>query len=86
MFGNSMLFDKSNQLWADKRKSLSAAFYKEKMNIMLKQIVKQTSELTKSLLDKYADQPDKHCNLSREISDLVMKCIQLCVFGQINQD
>ncbi len=42
--GNSILFDKSNELWSTKRKHLSAAFYKEKMTSMLKTIMSMTND------------------------------------------
>ena len=43
-FGNSILFDKSNELWATKRKHLSSAFYKDKMTGMLQMIIAITSK------------------------------------------
>ena len=46
IFGDSMLFDKSDKLWSDKRKSLSAAFYKEKMIAMLRTIIAVTNKKT----------------------------------------
>lgn len=37
--GDSILFNPSNELWAQKRKHLSAAFYKDKLNAMLEMII-----------------------------------------------
>ena len=35
LFGNSLVFDESNELWAKKRKHITAALYKEKLVKML---------------------------------------------------
>lgn len=41
--GDSILFQESSELWAKKRKSLSVAFYKEKLMKML-EVVKKCME------------------------------------------
>ena len=43
-FGNGLLFIESNELWREKRKHLSAAFYKEKMIAMLETVTELTYE------------------------------------------
>lgn len=43
-FDDSILFDKSNERWAKKRKHLLVAFYKEKMTPMLKMIIEIVQE------------------------------------------
>jgi len=42
LFRNSILFEKSNESWAAKRKHLSAAFYKDKMTLMLNIVIDMT--------------------------------------------
>ena len=37
--GQSILFENSTDLWAEKRKHLSASFYKDKLNVMLRMII-----------------------------------------------
>ena len=78
--GNSMLFDKSNELWMQKRKTLSAAFYKEKMIKMLNFIIQFTDKKVEEWKNKYADK-QVTMNLGREVSDHIMECIHICVFG-----
>ncbi len=78
---NSIIFDESNQLWATKRKTLSAAFYKEKL---LKMIVLIKRELKKSLdmwKEKYVD-TGKEMNIVQEMSDIFARIILSCAFGE----
>ncbi len=41
-FGNSILFSKTDELWAEKRKHLATAFYKDKLTPMLGIIIDAT--------------------------------------------
>jgi cytochrome P450 len=50
--GTSILFSKSDELWAKKRKKLSAAFYKDKLTQMLQIIILQTLENTSTWVSK----------------------------------
>ena len=43
-FGQSILFEPTNEVWSTKRKHLSASFYKEKLNMMLKKIIEVTHD------------------------------------------
>ena len=43
LLGDSIVFSKSDELWAKKRKSLSVAFYKDKLVAMLETITQMTS-------------------------------------------
>jgi hypothetical protein len=45
--GNSILFANSDELWSQKRKHLSVAFYKDKLTSMLQIIIIQTLNYTK---------------------------------------
>ena len=53
LFGNSILFDKSNELWATKRKHLSSAFYKDKMTGMLQLIIATSSKRIEEWKEKH---------------------------------
>jgi len=44
LFGESILFSPSDEKWAQKRKHLSAAFYKDKINDMLAIIIRITNQ------------------------------------------
>ena len=48
-FKNSILFGRTDELWSLKRKHLSAAFYKEKLQGMLAQIIKVVYETIEEL-------------------------------------
>ena len=52
-FGESILFERSTELQATKRKHISAAFYKEKMVQMMKQITLLTAERVKIWKEKF---------------------------------
>ena len=43
-FGDSIFHAKSDHVWLEQRKHLAAAFYKEKMNYMIKLIVGVTNQ------------------------------------------
>ena len=44
LFGDSILFAQSDDKWANKRKHLSSAFYKDKLQGMLALIISVTSQ------------------------------------------
>ena len=62
-------------MWADKRRHLSAAFYKEKLQPMMATIIAVTHETSK----KWVSQGE--LDISAEVSDLVTECVLQCVFG-----
>ena len=43
MTGDSILFDKSDAVWAEKRKHLATAFYKDKLIPMMETVIKVTN-------------------------------------------
>ncbi len=48
LFGDSILFAKSDTLWQQKRKSLSAALYKEKLKVMIEMVKGITIDLIRN--------------------------------------
>ena len=48
IIGDSIVFAPSNEVWSNKRKRLSQAFYKDKMIKMLQIVIKLTLEKTES--------------------------------------
>ena len=73
--GHSILFDRSDQLWAEKRRHLSAAFYKEKLQPMMETII----AVTQARSERWVSQGE--INISAEVSDLITECVLQCVFG-----
>lgn len=55
IIGDSIVFAPSNEVWSNKRKRLSQAFYKDKMIKMLQIVIKLTLEKTESWKQKMAD-------------------------------
>ena len=73
--------DNSNELWAAKRKIISAAFYKEKlvkMTFLVKQELKISLEMWK---EKYV-KTGKEMNVVSEITDIYTEVILACAFGE----
>ncbi|CDW82254.1 cytochrome family subfamily polypeptide 55 precursor [Stylonychia lemnae] len=83
VFGDSSFLSKSNEVWATKRKHLSAAFYKDKINLILRgavSIANQRVKVWKNLIQK-----DKQVvNLTKEMNELIDDVVQICIFGQIS--
>ena len=69
--GNSILFDRSDEVWAQKRKHLSSAFYKDKLNPMMETIISVTNQT----VEKWKNLSDKSIDLTAEVSDLVSECV-----------
>ena len=78
--GDSILFNPSNELWSQKRKHLSAAFYKDKLNPMLEMIIKTTNLYIRKLLQEQSG-PGKTMDILKFGGDLINSTILLCVFG-----
>ena len=83
--GNSILVTPSNELWAIKRKHLSAAFYKDKMTPMLGMIIGLTNESIQKLKIEHV-QAKKPLDIVEYISNLLMSGILLTVFGVKMED
>lgn len=67
--GESILFSRSSELWSKKRKSMSAAFYKDKLHKMM-DIVKDVAIEFLDKLDREFIKPKKPFNLAQKINDL----------------
>lgn len=78
--GESILLMRSNELWSAKRKSLSAAFYKEKLGKMMNIIRKVVTSYVK-LIEKDYIKTGTAFNLAQKINDLQVKIILNCAFG-----
>lgn len=48
---------------------------------MLGLLAVMTGDKVRQWTLEYADKPDKHLSLIRELSDLISDCISSCVFG-----
>lgn len=79
--GNSILFDKSDEVWAQKRKHLSSAFYKDKLNPMMETVISVANQN----VQKWKNLSHKSIDLTAEVSDLVSECVLQCVFGESSE-
>lgn len=72
--GESLLFERSTEKQADKRKRLSVAFYKEKMQTMLSTIIKMTAEQIEEL-KREINQGNTALDIVAFINTLIMRSI-----------
>ena len=79
--GDSILFAKSDLLWQQKRKSLSAALYKEKLRCMIETI----KDVTIEMIGKKWMQCNK-IDIVKESSNLFIKITLQCLFGAEKDD
>ncbi|CDW85104.1 cytochrome p450 [Stylonychia lemnae] len=80
VLGDSILFMKSNDLWAQKRKILSVSLYKQKLIQMvetMKQIALETNQEW---------QQRGQIDIVKEISNMMMKNVLACLFGRQNEN
>ncbi|TNV79771.1 hypothetical protein FGO68_gene2481 [Halteria grandinella] len=73
--GDSMLFDKSTQLWGEKRKVLSGALYKDRLNGMLEKVIGITEGAIGGWMGK------REIDITQEIGTLVSEVVMQCLFG-----
>jgi len=81
-FGDSIFHAKSDHIWLEQRKHLAAAFYKEKMNLMLKIMIGVTNQRVQKWLKDYGtglERPD--VSMTLEFSDLIADSDLAAVFG-----
>lgn len=81
IFGNSIVLEKSNQEWADKRKVISKSLYKDKIINILKIISGRVSEKVKEYELKIKENGSIKVNISEEINNLVTDCLLSSLFG-----
>lgn len=81
ILGDTMVLDKSNEMWAAKRKSLSTAFYKEKMVKMLGTVIELSLKRTGEWNKKINNEGIISINLVDEIYEHIMTAMDSCIFG-----
>jgi cytochrome P450 len=72
LLGDSVLFSESTELWSKKRKSLSSAFYKEKLTKMLYILVDTSLDYFKQWNEL---KPTDERNIPTESMTLITNCI-----------
>lgn len=80
ILGESILLAKSNESWSKKRKSLSTAFYKDKLGKMMK-IIKDVIKEHIQAIEKNHIQTGQQFDLPKSFSDLQVKIILRTAFG-----
>ncbi|CDW86900.1 cytochrome p450 [Stylonychia lemnae] len=78
--GDSTLFQKSNELWAKKRKSISSSLYKQK----LVQMVETMKDIACETMAEWEKQGE--LDIVAETANMMMKNILACVFGRQNEN
>ena len=85
-FGNSIFLASSDDKWKERRKHLAAAFYKDKMNLLIKVIItianKKVQEWKRDYGADSANGPNSEMSLTKEVSDLVADTQLGSIFGQ----
>ncbi len=76
--GDSILFAKSDLLWQQKRKSLSAALYKDKLRVMIDMMKDVTIDMIRN---KWMKIQSKQIDIVREASNLFIDITLQCLFG-----
>jgi cytochrome P450 len=79
--GDSILMSASNTDWSNKRKSLSQAFYKDKLLKMLEIVKECMREKVREWREKYVDS-GKEMDLILETSKTFIKIFLMCAFGE----
>ena len=83
LLGDSILFAKSDLLWQQKRKSLSAALYKEKLGVMIEMMKDISLDV---LRNKWMKAEGEEIDIVKESSNLFIKITLKCLFGSDNQE
>jgi cytochrome P450 len=81
--GDSILFAKSDLLWQQKRKSLSAALYKDKLRVMIEMMKDVSLDVIRN---KWMKTEGKKIDIVKESSNLFIKITLKCLFGGDNSD
>ena len=76
--GDSILFAKSDPKWQQKRKSLSAALYKDKLRAMIGMMKESTLEIIRK---KWMKAQDGKIDIVKESANLFINITQCCLFG-----
>ena len=83
-FGKSIFHAKSDKAWQEQRKHLAAAFYKDKMNMMIRIIIGIANTKVQEWKLNYQPSSGKVMSLAKEMSDLVADAELASVFGVKN--
>ena len=81
-FGDSIFHAKSGKVWQEQRKHLAAAFYKEKMNMMIRIIIGVANTKVQEWKRNY--EGNQTMSLAKEMSDLLADAVLASVFGDKN--
>lgn len=79
--GDSILLHESSDIWAKKRKSLSVAFYKEKMLKMI-DLVKDCMEQTAASWKEKYIKTGQTMDIIEEVAKILIKVMLTCSFGE----
>jgi cytochrome P450 len=82
MLGDSILFAKSDILWQQKRKALSAALYKDKLRVMMEIMKEKTISIIRN---KWMKANNGEINIVREAANLFINITSSCLFGSGNE-
>ncbi|CDW83902.1 cytochrome family subfamily polypeptide 55 precursor [Stylonychia lemnae] len=80
ILGESVLFAPADEIYTLKRKHLSSAFYKDKMQSQLNQIMSTTFDMVQETIQQI-NQGEVELDLNQYIGKLILKSIQICIFG-----
>jgi cytochrome P450 len=83
LLGDSILFAKSDLLWQQKRKSSSAALYKEKLRVMIEMMKEISLDVIRN---KWMKAEGEQIDIVKESSNLFIKITLKCLFGSDNQE
>lgn len=75
-----MVFSRSDEIWAKKRKNFSAAFYKDKL-LSYFNMIKEGEQRSDQVFREFA-RSGKQMNIVQEIMQLHIRIILKCAFGQ----
>ncbi|CDW89828.1 cytochrome p450 4f12 [Stylonychia lemnae] len=78
--GESILFTPSDEVWAQKRKHLSSAFYKDKMQQQLNSIMSTIYDTIQETIQQIKQGQDE-LDLNEYIGKMILKAVQICIFG-----
>ena len=80
LFGDSLLFDKASERQVTKRKHLSAAFYKDKMQTLLGQIIELTYKKVQKVIEDVKN-GKVEIDIVEFVNTTMMENMLICIFG-----
>jgi len=84
LFGNSFVFNKSDETWRAKRKAVAHAFYKDRLVHMLDILKEQVSEVQADWVEQINASKDGsvEIDLSQDLHRLFQKFLTVIVLGE----